>query len=93
MYYTNGNAMPTINMTKLMRELEDWWDLQLVDEWDAPDGVREYLEAWDDPQCKEMREAAWAWVRARAARWLALQPRLRTKFKEMVDEAFTEADA
>jgi hypothetical protein len=59
----------TIDAEPLLREFARWCALQVIDLWDAPAVVHEYLEGGDE----SLREAAWAaaWAAAREAAWAA----------------------
>tara|TARA_Y100000310_G_C20644546_1_gene795821 strand:- start:1224 stop:1874 length:651 start_codon:yes stop_codon:yes gene_type:complete len=54
---------------KTFREFARWCALQVIDKWDAPDVVREYLETGDE----SIRDASWdaSWDAARDASWAA----------------------
>ncbi|NGM56515.1 hypothetical protein G5C63_19610 [Stenotrophomonas pavanii] len=56
-----------IDAEPLMREFARWSALQVIELWDAPEVVRQYLTTGDE----SLRDAAWdaAWAAARAAAW------------------------
>jgi hypothetical protein len=58
-----------IDAEPLMREFARWSALQVIELWDAPEVVRQYLTTGDEG----LRDAAWAaaWDAARAAAWAA----------------------
>ncbi|HDS1550706.1 TPA: hypothetical protein QEK98_002961 [Stenotrophomonas maltophilia] len=62
-----------IDAEPLMREFARWSALQVIELWDAPDVVRQYLTTGNE----SLRAAAWAaaqdaaWAAARAAAWAA----------------------
>ena len=60
-----------IDARPLLRAWARWCALQVIDKWDAPDVVREYLATGDDGKRAAARAAAWAAARAaaRAAAW------------------------
>ena len=64
----------TIDATDLLREFARWCALQVIDMWNAPQVVREYLETGDESKRDAARAAAWA--------------AQREKFAAMVDAAF-----
>jgi len=61
-----------IDAEPLMREFARWSALQVIELWDAPDVVRQYLTTGDESLRAAARDAAWAAARdagaARAAR-------------------------
>jgi len=87
-----------IDSEVLTREFARWCALQVIELWDAPDVVRQYLTTGD----KTIRDAAWdaAWAAARAAARDAARDAARAaardaaraaqrdRFKKMVDAAF-----
>ena len=109
----------SIDLTGLLHEFARWCALQLIDKWDAPDVVHEYLETGNISLRVEARAAVWSgggeevarWAAAVASRaavmpmavwsmarevaeaevgmdWGTMRDKQRTKFKELVDEAF-----
>ena len=60
-----------IDAEPLMREFARWCALQVIEHWDAPDVVRQYLTTGD-----ELLRAA-AWAAARAAAWDAARAAAR----------------
>jgi hypothetical protein len=60
-----------IDAEPLMREFSRWCALQVIELWDAPEVVRQYLTTGDESLRGAARDAAWAAARdaARAAAW------------------------
>ncbi|WP_217279089.1 DUF7666 domain-containing protein [Stenotrophomonas maltophilia] len=68
-----------IDAEPLMREFARWSALQVIELWDAPDVVRQYLTTGDESLRAAARDVAWdaardaawdsAWDAARAAAW------------------------
>jgi hypothetical protein len=109
----------TIDATTLLREFAQWCALQIIDNWEAPAIVLDYLETGDESLREDVWLEVWAakekagvvvatWLAAEAAGAAAIRmtrtqvaARLaarasveagaagqRTKFQEMVNEAF-----
>ena len=80
----------SIDAEPLLREFARWAALQVIDHWNAPPVVRQYL----DTGREDLRAAAWAAAgdAAGAAAWDAARDAARDaqriKFREMVAEAF-----
>ena len=75
--------LQTIDATDLLRAFARWCALQVIDAWDAPAVVREYLETGDE----SLRAAAWA------AAGAAARAAQRERFAEMANTAFSAAEA
>ena len=62
-----------IDAEPLMREFARWSALQVIELWDAPDVVRQYLTTGDESLRAAARDAAWdaAWATRAAAAWAA----------------------
>ena len=94
--------MATIDAEPLLREFARWCALQVIDLWDAPPVVRQYLETGDESLRHAAGDAARgaAWDAARAAAWAAARDvardaagdaagdAQREKFAAMVEDAF-----
>ena len=71
------------NAIDVLREFARWCALQVIDLWDAPEVVREYLVTGDENLWAAARDAAWAaawdaaWDAARDAAWGAAQDAAR----------------
>ena len=78
----------TIDAEELLRGFARWCALQVIDMWDAPPVVREYLETGDERKRDAARDAAREARAARASR--AVLAAQREKFREMVEAAFAE---
>ena len=65
--------LATIDAEPVLREFARWCALQVIDKWDAPTVVREYLESGDESKRDAAWAAAWAaaWTAARDAAWAA----------------------
>jgi hypothetical protein len=72
-----------IDAEPLMREFSRWCALQVIELWDAPEVVRQYLTTGDEGIRDAARAAAWAaardaaWDAARAAAWAAARDAAR----------------
>ena len=87
-----------IDSEALTREFARWCALQVIELWDAPDVVRQYLTTGDEKiwaaAWAAARDAAWdaardaAWAAAWDAAWAARRDAQRDRFKKMVDAAF-----
>jgi hypothetical protein len=83
-----------IDATDLLRSFARSCVLDVIDQWDAPDVVRQYLETGDESLRVAAWDAAWnaawvaAWVAAEDAAWDAVQETQRARFNAMVDAAF-----
>lgn len=67
-YAARGRTVVSMfDATDALRGFARWCALQVIDSWDAPAIVREYLQTGDE----KLRAAAWAaaWAAARAAAW------------------------
>jgi len=71
----------SINAEPLLRDFARWCALQVIELWDAPAVVREYLETGDEPLRSATRDAARA----------AARDAQRDKFLTMTEEAFLKA--
>jgi hypothetical protein len=78
-----------IDAEPLMREFARWCALQVVELWDAPEVVRQYLTTGDE----SLRDAAWdaAGAAARAAAGAAARAAQRERFRKMVEAAMGAA--
>jgi hypothetical protein len=63
--------LASIDATNLLREFARWCALQVIDKWDAPQVVRDYLTTGDESLRAAARAAGWAARAARAAGWAA----------------------
>ena len=89
----------TIDAESLLREFARWCVLQLLDLWDAPTVVREYLETGDETKRDAAWSAAWsdAWAKAaarsaaKAAAWDAAWEAARGAAWEAARSAAREA--
>lgn len=68
----------------LLREFAWWCALQVIDMWQAPDIVKEYLETGNE----ELRDAAWA--AARDAAWAAARYAALAAARDAARDAQTE---
>ena len=66
---TERTYIKRADIESVLREFARWCALQVIDQWDAPDVVRQYLETGDE----SLRAAAWAAAGAAAgdAAWAA----------------------
>ena len=78
-----------IDAGPLLREFARWSALQVIELWDAPDVVRQYLTTGDESLRAAARDAARdaAW----AAAWAAARDAQRERFNSMIRAAFEEA--
>lgn len=95
---TERTIIRRIDATDLLREFARWCPLQVIDLWDAPSAVREYLETGDESlredasaaaaaRAADAADAAWEVAWAARASWDAVRDAQRSKFNEMVKEA------
>ena len=70
-----------IDAEPLMRAFARWCALQVIELWDAPEVVRQYLTTGDE----SLRDAAWA------AAWAVARDAQRERFASMVAAAFEAA--
>ena len=83
-----------IDATEVLREFTRWCALQVIDEWDAPDVVREYLETGDEwlrEEAKALAKAA-AWKGIKAARAAELTTRPAGWKREDWDDMWARAE-
>jgi len=93
---TRRKIIKRIDAEPLMLEFARWCALQVIELWDAPDVVRQYLTTGSEA----LRDAAWdaAWAAAWAARdaaqdtaWHAAWAAQRAHFLHLVETAFKES--
>ncbi|MCB9019228.1 MAG: hypothetical protein H6546_02760 [Chitinophagales bacterium] len=86
MVATHRTYLREIDCEEILREFARWCALQVIDLWDAPPVVREYLETGKEELRAAARDAArdaWAaardavWAAARAAAWAAARAAAR----------------
>ena len=91
--------LATIDAEEMLWSFARWCALQIIDLWDPPQVVRDYLESGDENLRAASRVAlraasceasgAASWAASRAASRVASREAHKAKFKEMVEEAFT----
>ena len=98
--------LQTIDATDLLRVFARWCALQVMDFWDAPQVVHDYLKTGDECKRQAAGAAAWeareaaraareaareaAWAAAWEAAWAAARAAQRDEFARLVDQAFKE---
>lgn len=78
----------TVGAEEILRDFARRCALDVIDEWDAPDVVREWLETGDE----KLRSAAWsaAGSAARSAAWSAAREKQNRRLTSMVSAAKPE---
>lgn len=88
--------LATVDAENMLWDFARWCALQMIDLWDAPDIVREYLETGDESKRAAARAAAMDAARAasraasRDAAMDAARDAQREKFQQVVDAEFAK---